>query len=163
VLHDLVLAPDHETEPPVEPEDATARADVDIVDASLLQRRGAVDVVAIERVAPVDDDVAGLHPFGQLVDGGGHEGGRHHDPRRARSGELAHEVVERRRADRPFALELLDGRCVDVVHDALVTVLREPPNQVGAHASEADHAQLHLGAPPFLGTSLTPSTVPRST
>ena len=67
---DVVFAADHEAEPAVETEHATARAAVDVVDAARLEPRGAIDVVAVVRVATVDDDVALVEVREQLVDRG---------------------------------------------------------------------------------------------
>ena len=50
----------------LEPPDAAAGADVDVVDALGLQPLGALDVVPVVGVAAVDDDVAGLQQRYQL-------------------------------------------------------------------------------------------------
>src|SRR6187402_1197360 len=53
----LFLAADHHAIATVEAPDSAGGADVDIVDAALLQRLAATDVVLPERVAAVDDDI----------------------------------------------------------------------------------------------------------
>ena len=92
MLHDVVFAPDHQAEAALQPEDAAARADVDVVDALWLQHRGAIDVVAVVAVATVDDDVAGLEEITELVDEPTGQRGRHHQPDGAGLVELLHEV-----------------------------------------------------------------------
>ena len=69
--------------------------------------------------------------------------GGHHQPHRARCVELGDEIGERRRRGRALRRERGAGRGVVVVHDALVAGRLEPAHDVGAHAPEADHAELH--------------------
>ena len=139
-VHDVVLAADHQAVAPLEAEDATARADVDVVDAGGLQALGAVDVVAVVRVAAVDDDVARREHLREIGDRRVDEGGGHHDPHRSRLGELRHEVFEAVATDRAFAGQPLHRIRAHVVDDALVSGLHQPPHHVGAHAAETDHA-----------------------
>src|SRR5216683_2427320 len=49
----------------VDAPNAAASADVDIVDTAFLQRFAAAYVVLPERIAAIDDDVAGLHQLRQ--------------------------------------------------------------------------------------------------
>ncbi len=75
--------------------DTAAHPDVDVVDAAVPgERRGSVDVVAVPRIAAVDDRVAALEQRGELVDGLTDEGRRHHHPDVARRGEGADELLE---------------------------------------------------------------------
>ena len=62
--HRLVAA-DHHAIATVDSPDAAAGADVDIMNAAFLQRLAAPYVVLPERVAAIDDDVAGLHQLRQ--------------------------------------------------------------------------------------------------
>ena len=125
---------DHQAEAPLEPEDAAAGADVDVVDPLRTQGFGPVDVVAVVRVAAVDDDVALGHQPGQLIDGVAREGGGHHHPGRLGRLQLGHELLEGAGARRPLVFERLDGVGVDVIDDAAVPASHQPPHQVGAHA-----------------------------
>src|SRR5262249_26025800 len=102
VADNVGFAADHEAEAAVQPEHPSARADVDIVDALSLQLGGPVDVVAIIRVAAVDDDVAGLHDGRQPLYGVPGVGRRHHHPGGARWVELGHELVDAERSVGPL-------------------------------------------------------------
>ena len=53
------------------------------------------------------------------------------------------ELVERSRTAGALAFEVGDRVLVHVVGDALVPAGHQPPDHVGAHPSEADHAELH--------------------
>ena len=55
------LPADHQAVAAVETPDATAYADIEIVDALLAEGGGARDVVAVVGVATIDDHVAGIH------------------------------------------------------------------------------------------------------
>jgi hypothetical protein len=93
VDHRLVAA-DHHAIAALDAPDAAGGADVDIVDAALLQRLAAADVVLPEGVAAVDDDVAGLHQLRQRLDGRfGDLAGRQHHPGGARLLQLLDECV----------------------------------------------------------------------
>ena len=61
---------------------------------------------------------------------------------------LARELRQRARAGGALALELRDRGLVDVVDDALVAVPHQAPHDVGPHAAEADHSELHDRVPP---------------
>ena len=106
-----------------------------------------VDVVPIERVAAIDDDVAGRKLRREVGERAVDEGCRHHQPHRARCRELLHEGGERVGAGRAFARQRLHRRGRAVEHDAAVTALEQPPNHVRAHAAEADHSELHACPP----------------
>ena len=141
---DLLLAADHEAEPALDSPHAAARADVDVVDALLAQLVGVADVLDVVRVAPVDDRVPGLEHLGERRDRLVRDvAGRHHHPRRARLLELLREVRERGRAHGTVGRERLYGIGRDVVADAAMTVLHEPPDDPGAHPAEPDHSELH--------------------
>ena len=148
VLHDGVLAADHQAESALQPEDPAARADVNVVDAMFRKPGGTIDVVAVVAVPAVDDDVLALHGGRQLLHGGPGERGRNHHPRGPRRAEPGDEVVDRRRRDRALRGELLRHLGIDVVHDTFMAVPHQAADQVGPHASQPHHSQLHATCPP---------------
>ena len=75
------------------------------------------------------------------VDAG--HGGGHHDPGRRRLGQLRHEFLDRVGALDALALHRLHRGGVDVIDDAGVPGRGQPPDEVGAHPSQTDHAELH--------------------
>jgi hypothetical protein len=113
------------------------------MDAALLEHRGMAEVVDVVRVPAVDHDVAGLEHVGDGADRlRGDLAGRNHDPDRARRLELLGELLERTRALRAARLDRGHRVGMDVVADAAVPVLEQPPDEPGAHAPEADHSEL---------------------
>src|SRR5436309_1477039 len=58
MLDDLVLSTDHQAVAALESPNAAARANVNVVDVLSLELGGAPDIIAIVRVAAIDDDVA---------------------------------------------------------------------------------------------------------
>src|SRR5581483_10322845 len=66
---DVALATDHHAVAAFEAEHAAARADVHVVDAGRCEHLGAVDVVAVVRVAAVDDDVVAVEQLHELING----------------------------------------------------------------------------------------------
>ncbi len=147
-----VGAADHQAVAALEAVDAAARADVEVVDAVVgEQRAGAVDVVAVPRVAAVDDRVAGFEQRSELVDRVADVGGRHHQPDVAGRGQPLDERSRRLRAGHALVGERVDGGVRHVVAHALVPGGGEPAHHVGAHPPEPDHAQLHARLPPTPG------------
>ena len=144
---DVVLAADHQAVAALEAVHAAAGADVDVVDALVLQLSGSVDVVAVVGVSAVDDDVAFLHQLGDLHDHLAGDAGRHHDPGDPRLVQRLDEVLERGRADRALTGQLRHRVRARVERDGCVPVAHDAPDDVGAHAPEADHAELHLRSP----------------
>ena len=129
--------------------DPATHADVDVVDAAIAgQRSGPVDVVAVPRVAAVDDRVAALEQWCQLVDRVTDEGSRHHHPHVPRRIERADELLERQGADHSVAGHRSDGLGCDVEAGALMAGFDQPENHVGAHPAEPDHAELHASRLP---------------
>ena len=110
------------------------------------QGLGPVDVVAVVGVAAVDHDVTRAHALGQVLDGLAGEGGRHHHP-----GHLGRRRARRRTSSRvvaPVMASLLGGQRrhrvgAHVVDHAGVPVAHQAPHQVGPHATESDHSELH--------------------
>ncbi len=151
--HRLDRAADHQAVAPLQREHPAAGADVQVVHAAGGQRLGPLDVVAVVRVAAVDHHVPGRHQPGQLLDDPAGDPGRDHHPRRPGGRQLGHQVLQGGGTDRPVALQLLDDRLVVVVDDALLAGAQQPPDEVGAHPSEADHAKLHRApSPPTMST-----------
>ena len=59
--------------------------------------------------------------------------------------ELAHELLERRRADRPVALGGGDRVGIGVEgHDLMVRIALDPMDHVAAHLAESHETDLHL-------------------
>ena len=142
-LHGLVVAADHQAVAAVEAPDATRRAAVHEVDALARQFLGVLDVVAVVRVATVDQGVVVLEELLELVDHLLHEAGRHHDPDVARALHLRDQVCHRGGADCALGDEVIDGLRVDVEDDAGVAIAHQATDKVRAHPAEADHSELH--------------------
>ena len=94
-LHDIGLAADHQAVAALQSPDAAAGADVDVMDALGLQFLGAANIVDVIRIAAIDDDVAFFHARRELPSVCIHDGGRHHQPDRARRFQLAQKFIER--------------------------------------------------------------------
>src|SRR5205823_13741759 len=71
-----------------------------------------------------------------------------HGPGCPRRGGLGDELLQRGGAGRALARQLLHGCRIDVVGHALVAAPHEPAHEVGSHAAEADHSELHSPIPP---------------
>src|SRR2546427_8280033 len=148
-LDNRPVAADHEAVTALEPPDAAARADIDVVYPPLAERPAPAHVVLEVGVAAVDERVAGTEPPGEVHhDLLGRRTRRHHHPRDAGRRELRHEVVERHGADRALARELLDDLRVPRPRDDLVATPHEPTRHVPAHPSQAHHPDLHDVRPP---------------
>ena len=92
-----LLAAEHQAIAALQSPHAAAGAGVDVGQALGLQLPRAADIVLPERVAAVDDGVAGCKQRRQLADRAlGRLARRHHDPYGARRLERAHEVGEMR-------------------------------------------------------------------
>src|SRR5829696_2920259 len=151
-LDRLVIATNHEAVTTLQPEDPTAGTDVDIVNALLAQLGGPADVIAIVRVAAVDDDVAFVEDVGQLLDDfAGDPSGDHH-PGNPGLAELVDELLHGDRAGRALTFQLRYEVPIDVEHHTFVPVAHQPANDVRAHSAQPDHSQLH-------GTSLRRESV----
>ena len=142
-----VIPADHHAVAAVETPDAAARPAVDVVDPLVLELLGAVNIIDIIGVAPVDQDVILLEQrpeFGQhLVD----HAGRDHHPDGARLLELVNEVLQGSGPGRPIPLELVDRFGVGVENHALVPTLDQAADHVGSHPPQTDHPELHREAP----------------
>ena len=141
--HRLVAA-DHHAIAAVDSPNPAAGADVDIVDSAFLQRLAAAYVVLPERIAAIDDDVAGLHQLRQRIDRRlGDLARRQHHPGGPRPLELIDEILQRAGADRTIGRERRDRLRILVVNDGGVSVLHQPADDIAAHPAQADHAELH--------------------
>ena len=141
---------DHQAVATLETVHPAAHADVDVVDASLGQRSGSIDVVAVPRVATVDDRVTALEQGSQLVDGLTDEGRRDHHPHVARRGEGPDELLERRGSGHSVVRHRRHRLGPDVVADALVAGAHQAEHHVRSHPAEPDHAHLHAARLPRL-------------
>ena len=143
----LLLAADHQAIAALQPPDAAAGADVEIVDAALPQRGGAADVVLPERVAPVDDGVAGREQAFELRDRGlGHGARRQHQPDDPRRGQALHQVLQGGGGLRPLLTKRQTRLEIGVENHAFVPVPHQPPGDIRAHPPEADYSDPHRPA-----------------
>jgi len=143
-LDDVTLTADHQAVPALEPPDATARSDVDVVNLPLSYHLHPPHVVLEEGVTPVDDRVARRHPLGQVGhDLLGSRAGRHHHPRDARRSDRTDEVVERGRAGSALAPDRLDAGRIRRVPDDLVAASNQAARHVGPHPTQPYHPELH--------------------
>ena len=145
VVHRFGVTTDHHAVADLQSPDTTTGADIDVADPMRAELLLSHLVVGPLRVTTIDDDVAGAEEFCELVDGllcG--VAGRHHDPHRARRGEVCHQLFERVDTDGTHRLRLGDRFLVWVVRDGLVRgVALDPLHHVPAHTAEADHTELH--------------------
>ena len=118
--HHVGLAADHHAVAALEPPDAAAGADVDVVNPLGFQGGGAADVVVIIRVAAVDQDISPLEPAGELVDRRIDDRRGHHQPDGPRRLELGDKFLEARRPDGPILDQRGRRGRVDVVNHALL-------------------------------------------
>ena len=142
-FHGRIVAADHHAVASFESPDAAAGAHVHVMDlfgGKVLRPANVVDVI---RVAAVDEDVASFEQRREIGNASVHGRGRHHQPNRPRFLQLRHEIRERRRTNRLLLNQTGDGLRRAVVDDALVPLLHEPADHVGAHAAQADHSELH--------------------
>src|ERR1700733_9889631 len=141
---DRFVAADHHAVTALDAPDAAGGADVDVMDAAFSERLAAADVVLPERVAAVDDDVAGFHQLGKSIDGGfGDVARRQHHPGGARLFQSAYEFFQRAAACRAFRGNRGYGFGVFVVDHGRMPVTHQTADNIAAHPSQADHAELH--------------------
>ena len=115
-----------------------------MVDIALFEHLGAADIVAPERVAAIEHDIAGGEQLGELSDHVlGDLAGRQHHPYRARRPQLLHQLVETAGARCAVAAQCGDRLGVVIVDDHLVAILDQAAGNIAAHAAETDHADLH--------------------
>src|SRR4051812_313819 len=148
----LYVAADHQTVAAVEAPHAAAGAGVDVEDAIFRQCAGAPHVVLVVGVAAVDDDVSPFHPLAQRLHHAFRRIARgHHHPSRPRRLEPRDKLVQGPGSRSTLGHQLGHRGRVQVIDDALVPATEQAADHVAAHASEADHADLHW-SPLFLAT-----------
>ena len=143
VFHHAIFAADHHAVAALQPPDAAAGADVDIVDFLRRQFFGAPDVVDVVGVAAVDDDVVRFEVGQQIGDGLVRDRRRNHQPDHPRLCQFLDEVRERGGTDGFLLDQPLHCFRRHVENHALVASFNQPPNHVCAHSAETDHSDLH--------------------
>ena len=139
----LGLAADHQAVAAAFTRRAAAGADVEVVMSRCAQSLRPPHVVAVVRIAAVDDDVAGAEMRHQGVEHAVDHRGRHHQPDRARRGQLRDELGERVRGHGTLAAQRRHRCRLRVVNDAFVALLHEAPHHARAHPTQTDHSELH--------------------
>ncbi len=144
MLHHIGLAADHHAIAALQPPDAAAGADIDIVDALGRQFLGAADVVDVVGIAAVDQDVARLEMGQQIGDGLVDHGGRHHQPDRPRLGRASWRNPRGDAAPTAFSLASSATAFADMSKTTHSwPPLHETAHHIRTHPAEADHSQLH--------------------
>src|SRR5262245_24466682 len=143
-LHHGIFAANHQAVAAFQSPHATRGADVEVGDAFAGKTAGAADVVLPMAVTTIDDAVAGLHEIADLADGLIRcRAGRQHDPDHPRRGECLDQPGETRPRLGPLAGEGPAVRRIEIVNHARMTLAQQPAHDIGTHASEPDHADLH--------------------
>jgi hypothetical protein len=104
---------------------------------------GTADVVHVVGIAPVDENVPLLEMGQKVSDSLVHYCRRDHQPDCSRLFQLLHEVGERRGPNGFLLGQLLYHGWRPVEDHAVMASLEKTPHHVGAHAAQADHAELH--------------------
>ena len=123
--------------------DAAAGADIDVMNAATFEHFGAPDVVLPKCIAALDNNFIGRKQPAELDNrvfcdfacG-------QHDPDCPRRTQFVDERVQALGAD--ITAHNGDSIGVMIIDDRLVTILDQAARNVAAHASEIDHADLHL-------------------
>jgi hypothetical protein len=118
-------------ETPLEPPDAAAGPDIDVMDLPRRELLGAPDVVDVIGIAAINQNVTGL------------KGRRHHQPDRPRLFQLFDKVGERPGANGAFSGQLGHSLGGHVENHALVASPEKAPYHVRDHPAEADQSELH--------------------
>src|SRR5262249_50023644 len=95
VFDDFVFAADHLAVAAFESPDATAGADVNVVNALRLELFCTASIVDVIGIAAVNEDVAGFEFGEELFDRSVDDRSRHHQPNRARLLQFLNKVIER--------------------------------------------------------------------
>src|SRR5262249_56717279 len=106
MIDDLTFPADHLTVTTFESPHASARADIDVIEAPAFQLFCSPNVVYVVGVAAIDDDVARFHVSGEFLDGAVNDGRRNHQPGRSRRSKFAHKIIKRVRCNGSFMLHL---------------------------------------------------------
>src|SRR6185295_10627042 len=109
-----------------------------------LQWSGTIDIVAVPRVATVDQRVAGGQVWRERIDRAADVRRGNHQPHVAGRAQCGDHVLRAVRPTRPRIHRRLYGCRVDVVGNTVVAGALQAPNHVGAHAPETDHRDLHV-------------------
>jgi hypothetical protein len=141
----LGVAANHHAIAAFQAPDAAGGADVDVVQALLVQRLGATNVVLVVGVAAVDDRIAGLKQFAQGVDGVfGRCARRQHDPDRARLVEAGDQCRQVGDASGALGDQVIDESGIAVVNNGGVPVEHQTSRNIAAHAAQSNNPELHV-------------------
>src|SRR6516225_2906291 len=152
-VHHRRFAADHQAVAAFQSPHAARGANVEVVEAMGRELAGTSDIVLPERVAAIDDRVPALELTGELVDRRFRRcARRQHDPNRARGIEGADHLGEVGGNARAVVGERAARLRIAVVNDARVALPQETTHDIGPHAAEPNHADLH-------GTLLFPSAL----
>jgi hypothetical protein len=111
-------------------------------------RLGAADVVLVERVAAIDDRIAGLHMFGECSDRLLSDlAGRQHHPHRTRLFQTPQQIGKIGRPDGAFAGNTLHRIRAVIIHHAMMPRPHQAQADIATHPAKADYAQLHDKTP----------------
>jgi hypothetical protein len=116
-------------------------------DAGLRQCRSATQVVMVVRVASINDCVASLQQWLQLVEQGVDRCCRHHQPDCAWRLQCIHELCKQGGTSRPQRHLLRYAFGCPVVEHAIMAAAQQALGHAGTYAAQANHADLHFHAP----------------
>jgi len=139
MFDNVFLTADHQAIAAFQTPNATTGTDIDVVELFGSEVFGAGDVVLVAGVATVDQDIAGGHAAGQILDHGIHHRRRHHHPYRSRRGEFGNEVIHVGSANSTFVCELFNNGCVLIEHNTLMSVFHQTTHHIGAHTAQTQH------------------------
>jgi hypothetical protein len=143
-LHRGSLPADHEAIASSQSPNATGRSNIDVIDAVLPQILGAADIVAIERVAAVDDRVAGDKASGE---GRNHlirrPTSRQHEPNVSRRSDLPDEIIEIVGGSSTFIFEPRNSDSIQVIDDASVPRTQKSARDSRPHTAQAYNSDVH--------------------
>src|SRR5262249_31794716 len=144
VFHRLIRAADHHAVTTIDAPDATAGANINVVNTLLLQLFGAANVVFEHGIAAIDDDVASFHLAGQshhrFLSG---IPGRHHHPDCAGLAKFADKIVERGARACAFLGELIYRIRTQIRDYDLMAAAHKAPHHVATHPAQTHHSYLH--------------------
>ena len=144
VPDNVVLAANHQAVAAVEPGDAAAGADIDVMDPLFLQCRCAMDIVTVVRIATIDDDIASFKQRTQFRKFLINHGGRHHQPDGARGFHGCDHLLKRGSTDGTQALKAGDCCRLRVMDDAVLALLKQAAHHARTHAPQTNHSYLHF-------------------
>jgi hypothetical protein len=130
-------------ETPLEPPDAAAGPDIDVMDLPRRELLGAPDVVDVIGIAAINQNVTGLKGRQKIGNGLVDNRRRNHQPDRPRLFQLFDKVGERPGANGAFSGQLGHSLGGHVENHALVASPEKAPYHVRDHPAEADQSELH--------------------